>query len=230
WDTAAAPLVYDVNGGKYMAVANKGGWLYIYDRATHKLVSRQETTTHLNAEKPVSLTGRRDCPGILGGVEWNGPALDTINNALYVNSVDWCATYKIGETRYVDGSLYFGGDASFDPVKDARGWTRAYNAATGAPMWQVKQATPMIAGVTPTAGGVIFTGDQNGDFMAMDAKDGRKLYTFRTGGAIGGGVVTYAVDGQQYVATTSGNASRSIWSTTGSATIFVFTVPGNGGK
>ncbi|MFC4456714.1 PQQ-binding-like beta-propeller repeat protein, partial [Deinococcus sonorensis] len=32
WDTAAAPLVYDVNGGKYMSVATKGGWLYVYDR------------------------------------------------------------------------------------------------------------------------------------------------------------------------------------------------------
>lgn len=225
WDTAAAPLIYDLNGRKIMAVANKGGWLYLYDRATHQLISRQETTTHLNADKPVSLTGRRDCPGILGGVEWNGPALNPAMNALFVNSVDWCATYKLGETRYVDGSLYFGGDATFDPVKDARGWVRAYNATTGAPLWQKKMATPMIAAITPTAGGVLFTGDQNGDFMALNARDGRTLYQFRTGGAIAGGVVTYSVGGQQFVAVASGNASRSIWSTTGSASIFVFSVP-----
>ncbi|WP_309572991.1 PQQ-binding-like beta-propeller repeat protein [Deinococcus sp.] len=226
WDTAAAPVIYDQNGTKVMAVANKGGWLYLYDRATHKLISREETTTHLNSDKTVSLTGRRDCPGILGGVEWNGPALDPAANALYVNSVDWCATYKIGETRYVDGSLYFGGDATFDPVKDARGWVRAYNATTGAPLWQKKMPTPMIAGVTPTAGGVMFTGDQNGDFVALNSKNGDTLYSFRTGGAIGGGVVTYTVNGKQLVAVASGNASRSIWSTTGSATIFVFGVPG----
>lgn len=222
WDTAAAPLIYDLNGGKYMAVANKGGWLYIYDRVTHKLVAKEQTTTHLNSDKPVSLTGRRDCPGILGGVEWNGPALDPMQNMLLVNSVDWCATYKLGETRYVEGSLYFGGSASFDPVKDARGWTRAYEATSGKTLWSVKQATPMIAAVTPTAGGVLFTGNQNGDFMAMDSKTGQKLYSFRTGGAMAGGVVTYTMNGQQLVAAASGNASRSIWSTTGASTIFIF--------
>lgn len=225
WDTAAAPIVYDLNDGKYMAVANKGGWLYLYDRVTHKLIGKQETTTHLNADKPVSLTGRRDCPGILGGVEWNGPALDPQQQVLYVNSVDWCATYKLGETRYVEGSLYFGGDATFDPVKDARGWVRAYDATTSKPLWAKKMPTPMIAAVTPTAGGVLFTGDQNGDFVVLNAKNGDTLYKFRTGGAIAGGVVTYTVDGQQYVAVTSGNASRSIWLTTGSPTIFVFQVP-----
>ncbi|GAA4015502.1 hypothetical protein GCM10022631_29480 [Deinococcus rubellus] len=225
WDTAAAPIIYTQNGQKLMAVANKGGWLYIYDRATHKLVSKQEVTTHLNADKPTSLTGRRDCPGSLGGVEWNGPALDPANNTLIVNSVDWCADYKIGETRYAEGSFYFGGSATQDPAKDARGWTQALNASTGEPIWKVKMPTPMIAGVTPTAGGVIFTGNLNGDFLALDAKNGQTLYSFRTGGAVAGGVPTYTVGDQQYVAAASGNASRSIWSTTGAATIFVFSVP-----
>lgn len=227
WDTAAAPIVYDHAGSKYMAVANKGGWLYWYDRATHKEIARAEISTHLNAEKPVSLAGRRDCPGILGGAEWNGPALDPQNGTLFIGSVDWCATYKIGETRYVDGSLYFGGDATFDPVKQARGWVRAFDAATAKPLWAVKMPTPMIAAVTPTAGGVLFTGDQNGDFLVMDSSSGNKLYSFRTGGAIAGGIVTYTAgpNKTQYVAAASGNASRSIWSTTGAASIFVFGLP-----
>ncbi|WP_181392100.1 PQQ-binding-like beta-propeller repeat protein [Deinococcus irradiatisoli] len=225
WDTAAAPIIYQQNNQKLMAVANKGGWLYLYDRATHKLVSQQEITTHLNADKPTSLTGRRDCPGTLGGAEWNGPALDPANNMLFVNSVDWCATYKIGETRYVEGGFFFGGSATADPAKDGRGWTRAFNATTGEPMWSVKMPTPMIAAVTPTAGGVVFTGNLNGDFLVLDAKSGQQLYSFRTGGAVAGGLPTYTVNGQQYVAVASGNASRSIWSTTGAATIFVFGVP-----
>jgi len=49
-------------------------------------------------------------------------------------------------------------------------------------------ATPMVAGVTPTAGGVVLTGDQNGNFLVMDARDGKTLYKFNTGGAVGGGV------------------------------------------
>jgi alcohol dehydrogenase (cytochrome c) len=80
----------------------------------------------------------------------------------------------------------------------------------------------MTAAVTPTAGGVIFTGDLNGDFLALDTKSGDILYRFNTGGAIGGGVITYEVGGKQYIAVASGNASRTTWYTAGSATVFIF--------
>lgn len=68
----------------------------------------------------------------------------------------------------------------------------------------------------------LFTGEVTGDFVAFDAESGDVLYRFNTGGPIGGGVVTYAVDGKQYVATTSGRPS-SFWvdEHPGSATNFV---------
>ncbi|MEJ2665501.1 MAG: hypothetical protein P8Z81_00110, partial [Deinococcales bacterium] len=76
--------------------------------------------------------------------------------------------------------------------------------------------------VTPTSGGVVFTGDLNGNFLALNAHNGDVLYKFQTGGAMAGGVITYQNNGTQYVAATSGNSSRSIWNTTGSATMFIF--------
>ena len=54
---------------------------------------------------------------------------------------------------------------------------------------------------------MLFTGDLNNDFLALDAKTGDVLYRFNTGGSIGGGVISYALDGKQYVATTSGTVS-----------------------
>jgi glucose dehydrogenase len=83
----------------------------------------------------------------------------------------------------------------------------------------------MLAALTPTAGGVVFTGDLNGDFLALASATGKILYLFYTGGAIAGAASTYLVDGKQYVAITSGNASRSVWHTTGAATVFVFALP-----
>jgi glucose dehydrogenase len=49
----------------------------------------------------------------------------------------------------------------------------------------------MVAGLTPTAGGVVFTGTTEGDFLALDAKSGEVLYRFNTGGAIAGAPSTY---------------------------------------
>jgi PQQ-dependent dehydrogenase (methanol/ethanol family) len=226
WDTAAAPILYDIGGKGYLAAANKGGWLYIYDRTTHKLISRTEVTTHLNEDLPLTLDGVHHCPGIMGGAEWNGPAFSPKEKLLYVNTVDWCGTTKLAESRYVQGALYFGGDYIFDPVSTAKGWTRALDATTGKTVWSRQSATPMVAGVTPTAGDVILTGDLDGYFLVLDSRTGETLYRFNTGGAVAGGVSTYLIDGKQYVAAVSGNSSRTIWKTAGAATVVVFGLAG----
>jgi glucose dehydrogenase len=83
----------------------------------------------------------------------------------------------------------------------------------------------MVAAVTSTAGQVLFTGELTGDFLALDARTGTELYRFNTGGPIGGGVITYAAGGKQYVAVASGSPSN-FWvdRNAGSPTIVVFTL------
>ena len=83
----------------------------------------------------------------------------------------------------------------------------------------------MVAGVTPTAGGVVLTGGADGDFLVFDARDGRTLYRFNTGGPVGGGVSTYMVDGRQYVAVATGNRSLISFTGGGSPTVVVFALP-----
>ena len=80
-----------------------------------------------------------------------------------------------------------------DPVFDWAGWVYAVDAETGAWRWRVKSNYPVQSGVTPTAGGVVFFGDMGGNFYALDANTGDKLWGQKIGGAIGGGVITYEV-------------------------------------
>ena len=87
--------------------------------------------------------------------------------------------------------------------------------------WRIKTPAPMYAALTPTAGNVLFSGDLNGNFLALDARNGKQLYSFDTGGPIAGGVVTYEVKGQQYVAVASGHSGGSI-PLSGSTTIVIF--------
>ncbi|WP_156680426.1 PQQ-binding-like beta-propeller repeat protein [Sphingomonas profundi] len=225
WDTAASPIVYDQGGKGYMAVANKGGWVYIYDRKTHRLVAKTEVSPHENIDTPITPEGVHHCPGIVGGVQWNGTAYSPKQKRLYVNSVNWCGTTRLSESRYIEGSSYFGGDHTWDPVETAKGWTKALDAATGKEMWSREARTPMLAALTPTAGDVVFTGDLDGNFLALSATSGEVLYSFNTGGAVAGAASTYLVGGKQYVAITSGNSSRSTWRTTGAMTVVVFALP-----
>jgi alcohol dehydrogenase (cytochrome c) len=130
--------------------------------------------------------------------------------------------------RFERGELFAGlknGTGTFDPIDRAKGSTFAIDPATGRIAWRQERKGPGIAAVTATAGDVVFTGDQNGAFLALDAESGRTLYESETGGAVGGGIATYEVRGRQYVAVASGNGSRLHWPVTGSATVLVFGLP-----
>jgi alcohol dehydrogenase (cytochrome c) len=231
WDvTHASPLfTATVNGEtkRLVATAGKDGMLRAIDRDSKRVVYEAAVTTRENADVPVGLTPIRACPGVLGGVEWNGPAFNPRTNMLYVPAVDWCTTFVAFEqVRHIPGKLYMGGDTTMDPPAKAQGWITAVDASTGTVTWKFRSPRPMVAAVTSTAGQVLFAGELTGDFVALDARSGDVLYRFYTGGPMGGGVVTYAVGGRQYVAAASGSPS-SYWvdRNPGSPTIVVFALP-----
>ena len=64
--------------------------------------------------------------------------------------------------------------------------------------------------VTPTASGLIFSGDLNGDAFALNADDGKVLWRNAAGAALGGGVITYESAGHQRVAVAAG-PTGNIW-------------------
>jgi alcohol dehydrogenase (cytochrome c) len=83
-----------------------------------------------------------------------------------------------------------------------------------------------VAAVTTTAGNLLLAGELSGDFLALDARTGRVLYRFNTGGSMGGGIVTYAAGGKQYIAVASGSPSN-FWVDRypGAPTMVVFALP-----
>jgi alcohol dehydrogenase (cytochrome c) len=229
WDlTQVSPLFTAAVKGKerqLVTVAGKDGLLHVLDRETREHLYEVAVSRRQNVELPVTLEGVYACPGPLGGVQWNGPAYNPRTNLLYVASVDWCGTFKKAEQLdHVPGRNYMGGNFTPDPVALGHGWLTAIDASTGAIRWRYRSRRPMLAAVTATSSDLLFTGELDGDFLVLDARDGTVLYRFNTGGAMNGGVVTYQTGGKQYVAATSGNAT-GFWRTApGSATVIVFSV------
>jgi alcohol dehydrogenase (cytochrome c) len=222
WDTAAAPVIYDQDGRQFMAVGSKDARLYLYDRNSHALLARKNLARRLNDTiLPIPGKALRMCPGALGGVEWNGPAYSPENRMIYVNSVDWCMTLTVQKSK-AEGSNPYGGIPVFDPPDQAKGSLRAFDAATGAEIWVYDASAPMLAGITPTASGLLLTGSADGSFLIFDSKSGRQLYRFNTGGAVAGGISTYMVGDRQYIAVPSGNSSKSLFRGSGAATMIVF--------
>jgi alcohol dehydrogenase (cytochrome c) len=248
WDVSAGPVVLTTRGGrKLVASANKDGLLSALDRATVRpgvsgpaatllptmpIVYQTPTTTRENVETRLSTASAvRFCPGTQGGTEWNGPAYDSTQNALIVGATDWCSTVQqvqVDKLAGRAGGFFSGATQGFgtlDPVAKWGGWLTAIDADTGAVRWKYRSAMPMLAGVTPTAGGLVFTGELNGDAIALDAKTGKLLWKHSTGNAIGGGVVTYTAGGKQRVAVAAGFKS-AIWPAPGDSNkVIIYALP-----
>ncbi len=244
WDLTQVSPVFttEIDGRQrnLVATVGKDGILRGVDRDTYERVYETAVTTIENVEAPVTTEGVRACPGVLGGVEWNGPALHPATNTLFVPAVDWCSTFtRAEEVRYIEGELFMGGTIEMDGLEvlsmesgadnmsaQSQGWLTAVDAAAGEVRWRYRSERPMVAAVTTTGGGLVLTGELTGDFLVLEAVGGEVLYRFNTGGPIGGGIVTYQVDGKQYIAVMSGSPSP-FWvdEHPGSPTALIFALP-----
>jgi PQQ-dependent dehydrogenase (methanol/ethanol family) len=223
-EIAAAPVLFrDPDLRDIVAYGSKDGELVAIDRETKEQIFSTPVTTIDNINANVTEEGVHICPGWTGGVEWNGPGYDPKQNLLIVGAVDWCATYKKVPGKYVQGEAFLAGNATMD--KDSAGWITAVDASTGKVRWKYKTEKPVVGGITPTAGGLVFAGDTSGKFLALDTETGKPLYALSTPGMIAGGVVTYAIKGRQYVAFTSGNVSRFTFGGLGDPSMIVLALP-----
>jgi len=247
YDIAASAAYFVLTGTAF--VAGKDGLLRSVRLGQPSPLWTTKVTTVDSAQAiPVPGVPVHFCPGTTGGVEWNGPAYSPLQNAVYVNSVDWCNTLTLAPNVtaanvtnsnfqnppvfYIPGAPWVGTtDYSLPPaqqnapfgIPDAYrvGHVTAVNAQTGTPLWQFNAPAPMLAGITPTAGGLVFTADLNGNFYAFDANSGKILKQLALNEPVAGGVITYVAGFKQYVAVAAGMTSPLVWHTTGTNSIVV---------
>src|SRR5258706_9318966 len=120
-------------------------------------------TTKKNPEQAQNAKGVHSCRGPVGGVEWNGPAYDEKTKHIVVGSVDWCATIKSDEVDFEPGKFLLAGSWEYD--ENRSGWVSAVDPDSGVVLWQYHADAPVVAGVTPTAGGGPFPGANGGKFL-----------------------------------------------------------------
>ena len=247
WDMTAPPALIRTRGGRLLAAAaGKDGLLYGIDRkdvtatgketnAPLKIRYATPVTTRSNVKKPLNtIRETRFCPGTQGGTEWNGPGFSPPLNLLFVNAIDWCSAVILADAATVTGKIGAAWPGSGDPMhpfgrvdpqEKWGGWLTAVDADSGRVRWKYKSPTPMVAAVTPTAGGLLFTGDLNGDVLAFDGENGKILWRDATGAAVGGGVLTYQTGGHQRIAVAAGISSQ-IWPVKpATARVIVYSLP-----
>ena len=223
WDAAYESVLLDlqVKGKmrKLLLNTNKGGYTYVLDRATGEFLSAWPVANTINWIQGVNekgeLVGRHEpqpgksvfiCPSIGGGRQWNQGAYSPRTGWYYTTGIEWCEEVTAQEEEPKEGVNFLGGtfQLKHPPSGNAYAHLDAYHPLTGEKFWSYSSKYPLLASVLATAGDLVFSGDAEGYFFALDGKTGEKLWSFQTGSGHRGSAISYEIKGRQYIATPSG--------------------------
>jgi alcohol dehydrogenase (cytochrome c) len=223
WDSIQVPVLFDatVDGKprKLLALANRNGFYYVLDRVSGAFVAGTPFVTEtwakgldenghpiLNQNTEPTREGTLLFPDGHGGTNWNSPSYSPLTKMFYVSSREISAYTVAGKDR-VDFPGFGGGGRVTLGGDDAYGAIRALDAVTGKRRWEYKILAPTEVSTLATAGGLVFSGSDEGNFFALDASTGKLLWDFTVGGSeAGSNFVTYETAGKQYLIAASGDA------------------------
>jgi alcohol dehydrogenase (cytochrome c) len=218
WDSNHVPVLatlpWQGRDRQVVMVANRNGFFYVLDRATGEfLLGKPFTATTWAREigadgRPIVLNedGSTGClPDAWGGTNFNPPSYDPRLRLFFVSARETCASFHAQPPQYVPGQNTVGGVVWADRDR-AFGALRALDATTGEMKWEFRYPQANLAGVMSTASGLVFSGDQEGNFIAFDSATGKELWHYQTGTSIwGAAAMTYLLDGRQQVLIASGS-------------------------
>ena len=202
-------------------IPGKTGIVYTLDRATGEFLWATPTITQnvvadidgatgaVTESAELVFTGRGQqvlaCPTYNGGKDWEAGAYSPLTNLMYFPLRNTCARMMVVESAETLAlELYsLAVRNEIAPGTDQVGAVHAISAETGATAWRYDQRAATTS-LVATGGGLVFGGDANGRFRAFDHETGEVLWEINLGSPLTGFPITFAVDGRQYVAASTG--------------------------
>tara|TARA_B100001123_G_scaffold436774_1_gene567705 strand:+ start:17761 stop:19536 length:1776 start_codon:yes stop_codon:yes gene_type:complete len=202
-------------------IPGKTGIVYTLDRETGEFLWANPSVTQNvinnidgatgevseNSELVFTAMGQQvvTCPSYQGGKDWEAGAYSPLTNMMYFPLRNTCGrmmTVDSADTLPLE--LYsLAVRTEISPGTDQVGTVHAISAETGETGWIFEQRAATTSLVT-TGGGLVFGGDANGRFKALDDKTGQVLWEINLGSAVTGFPISYGVDGKQYIVASTG--------------------------
>ena len=223
YDSIQVPILADIeyqgSTRKVMMWANRNAFFYTIDRATGEFLEGDAYASQTWAQgldpngRPIRVPGMAPTyegilvsPPIVGATNWYSPGYSQQTGLFYVTSFDGEQEFFKRDEDYEEGERFTGGGGRYNQPMDAfHSSIRAINPATAQIEWEFPIMPRSSAGITTTAGGIVFTGSADGYFFALDAATGEELWHISLGARVHAAPMTYAVDGKQFVTIASGN-------------------------
>ncbi len=147
------------------------------------------------------------CPAALGTKDQQPVTYSPKAKLVFVPTNHVCMDYEPFKVSYTAGQPYVGATLSMYPAPGSHGGMGnfiAWDPVKGKIVWSKPEQFSVWSGALSTAGDVVFYGTLEGYFKAVDPKDGKELFKFKTPSGIIGNVFTYGHKGKQYVGVYSG--------------------------
>ena len=209
-------------------IPGKTGVVYTLDRETGEFLWATPTVTQNvisgidgatgavteNSELVFSTGGQQvlACPTYHGGKDWEAGAYSPLTNTMYFPLRNTCGRMLAtsdGSENDIAIELYaLVVRHQLTPGTDQLGTVQAISVETGETRWTYEQRSATMSLAT-TGGGLVFGGDVNGRFRALDQETGQVLWEINLGSSVSGFPISYAVDGRQYVAVSTGVSANS---------------------
>jgi alcohol dehydrogenase (cytochrome c) len=204
---------------KLLAHMNKSGLTFVVDRATGQVLSAFDVAEVRNWITGITeegkLIGRKEpvpgktesfCPSVAGAKSWNSMAYSPRTGFLYVPANELCNDLTATVTAPDEGKSFMAGtfNVKTPPNRTTFGHIDAWDPITGQRAWTLPHPSVLLASMLATAGDLVFTGSPEGEFFALNARTGEKLWSYQTGAGHRGGAISYSVNGRQFIATPSG--------------------------
>ena len=243
-----------INGQKtpVFMKADRDGLFFVANRDTGKLISAEPFVPvnwakgfDIETGRPIEDPAKRPrmdykatdiCPSWMGGKNWQPISFNPQTGLAYIPSNNMCQDMQLTNVEYRRGMFYLGNDFAVNPGHGGYlGRLLALDPATNKTAWKIDLPLPWNGGTMTTAGNLVFFGDIQGIFHALNAKTGQELWHMNVGSGVGAGPITFAVDGKQYVAVLAGRAEgppaymgevgkRIMAATPEGGTLFVFSL------
>jgi alcohol dehydrogenase (cytochrome c) len=229
FDGAVGEFVLLDREGKHVVVhPNKGGYVYVYNRDPGTVPLKIENVWHLGKTSNFvdgvdpetgKLVGRHDvhigvnknvCPAIDGAISWNTGSYSPDTGLYYKVGQEFCQdmeAVKVPKPKEGSGQLWISATWAVHapPGHDkAFGHVSGRDPITGKIAWEVPYKYFPLASLLSTKGGLVFVPGADGWLDALDASSGKKLWSHNDGIGHHGGIISYAVNGKQYIAVVTG--------------------------